>query len=403
MESTVRGIQMQTQTKQMRINVGPQHPSTHGVLRLIIDLEGEIITSIEPVIGYLHRGMEKLAESRTYYQYLPMVDRVDYLSSFFNLASFCYAVESIAEIKVPRRAEYIRVITMELNRISSHLLWLGTFLLDLGATSPLFYTFRDREKLLSLFEEIAGARLLYNFYCFGGVKQDFPPNWLNKVKKLCTELPDLFNEYEAIITKNPIFLERTKGVGILTKEVALDYGITGPNLRASGVKIDLREEPGYSVYSEFNFDVCTRENGDCYHRYLIRLDEMRQSIDIVLQAIDKLPGGTPDKLFVKRTNCNCSDENCKYCGFDTLLTDKSINLVNFKPPKGEVTSLIESPRGITSCYLVSDGSKNPYRIRWRAPSFSNVQVLPELAKGSLYSDLMAIFGSLDVILPEVDR
>ncbi len=394
---------MQTLAKQMKINVGPQHPGTHGVLRLIIELEGEVIKNLEPVIGYLHRGIEKLAESRTYYQYLTMVDRVDYLSSFFNLASFCYAVESIAKIKVPRRAEYIRVITMELNRISSHLLWLGTFLLDLGATSPLFYTFRDREKLLGLFEELAGARLLYNFYSFGGVKQDFPPNWLNKVKKLCDELPVLFNEYEAIITKNPIFLERTKGIGILTKKVALDYGITGPNLRASGVETDLRKEPGYSVYNEFSFDVCTRQNGDCYDRYLIRLDEMRQSIDIVLQAIEKLPGGTPDKLLIKRPNCGCSEENCKYCGFDTLLTEKKINLVNFKPPKGEATSLIEAPRGITSCYVVSDGTKNPYRVRWRTPSFSNVQVLPELAKGSLYSDLMAIFGSLDVVLPEVDR
>lgn len=258
------------QNELMKINIGPQHPSTHGVLRLIMSLNGEIVKETEPVIGYLHRGMEKLAESRTYHQYLPMVDRVDYLSSFFNLASFCYAVESLAGIQVPRRAEYIRVITMEFNRISSHLLWLGTFLLDLGATSPLFYTLRDREEIVELFEQLTGARMMYNFYCFGGVKKDFPEGWVSRARELIKKLPKFFDEYEAIISKNPIVLERTKKIGIITPEMALDYGITGPNLRASGVELDLRKSSPYSIYNELDFKICTRQSGDCYDRYIIR-------------------------------------------------------------------------------------------------------------------------------------
>jgi NADH dehydrogenase I D subunit len=391
------------QNELMKINIGPQHPSTHGVLRLIMSLNGEIVKETEPVIGYLHRGMEKLAESRTYHQYLPMVDRVDYLSSFFNLASFCYAVESLAGIQVPRRAEYIRVITMEFNRISSHLLWLGTFLLDLGATSPLFYTLRDREEIVELFEQLTGARMMYNFYCFGGVKKDFPEGWVSRARELIKKLPKFFDEYEAIISKNPIVLERTKKIGIITPEMALDYGITGPNLRASGVELDLRKSSPYSIYNELDFKICTRQSGDCYDRYIIRVDEMRESLRIIEQALDKLPGGTPEKLKMKQTNCNCKQENCEFCGTDAQLTLKKINAVAFKPNTGETTSLVESSRGITACYVVSDGTNKPQRVKWRTPSFSAVQILPELMHDRPYADLMAIFGSLDVVLPEVDR
>ena len=390
-------------TEQMIINVGPQHPSTHGVLRLILALEGEIIKNTEPVIGYLHRGMEKLAESRTYTQYLPMVDRIDYLSSFFNLASFCYSVESIAELKIPRRAEYIRVITMEFNRISSHLMWMASFLLDLGATSPLFYAFREREDIVKLFEELTGARMMYNFYSFGGVKKDFPAGWMRKAEELCQRMPKLFDEYEAIITKNPIFLARTKGIGILTSEMALNFGITGPNLRASGINLDLRKTNPYSVYSELDFTVCTAQSGDSYDRYAVRMAEMRESIKIIEQALAKIPGGMPEKLALKQTNCGCNGEECEFCGFDTKLAGKKINPVVFKPPMGEAISMIESPRGITTCYVASDGTPKPYRVKWRTPSFSNVQLLPELVKNRPFSDLMAIFGSLDVVLPEVDR
>lgn len=391
------------QTEEMIINVGPQHPSTHGVLRLIMTLNGEIIRDTKPVIGYLHRGMEKIAESRTYNQYLPMVDRVDYLSSFMNCASFCYAVESLADLKVPKRAEYIRVITMELNRISSHLLWLGTFLLDLGATSPLFYTFREREEIVSLFEELTGGRMMYNFYRFGGVKRDFPDGWAKKAVELCKKLPGLFDEYEAIITRNPIFLTRTQGVGVMSQELALDYGITGPNLRASGVDLDLRKSNSYSVYNELNFNICTAQNGDSYDRYMVRIAEMRESVKIVEQALEKIPGGSPEKLRVKQVNCGCGEDECEICGPDSKLVGKKINPNILKPSAGEATSMIESSRGITTCYVVSDGSNKPYRVKWRTPSFSSVQILPELVKDRTYSDLMPIFGSFDVVLPEVDR
>ncbi|MDD3149994.1 MAG: NADH-quinone oxidoreductase subunit D [Candidatus Gastranaerophilales bacterium] len=365
--------------REMLINIGPQHPSTHGVLRLKMRLEGEIIKDTEPIIGYLHRGMEKLAESRSYCQYLPMVDRIDYLSSFFNLASFCMAVENLSEFEVPGKAQYIRVITMELNRIASHLLWLGSFLLDMGATSPLFYTFREREEIIKLFEDLAGARLLYNYYCFGGVKKDIPEGWDKKVLEVCKKLPKYIKEYEAIITKNPIVLERTKCVGVLDKTTALSYGITGPNLRASGVNYDLRKVKPYSVYNELNFKVCTAQNGDCHDRYRVRVDEMLESVKIIEQAIKKLP-----------------DQE------DVLFTKKIAPAV-FKAPEGETVSLIESPRGITACYLTSDGTIKPQRVKWRTGSFSAVQLLPELIKNRQYADLMPILGSLDIVLPEVDR
>ncbi|MEI7473344.1 MAG: NADH-quinone oxidoreductase subunit D [bacterium] len=392
-----------TLEKEMIINVGPQHPSTHGVLRLILSLEGEIIRDTKPVIGYLHRGMEKIAESRSYFQYLPMVDRVDYLSSFFNLASMCMAVEEIAGLKLPKRAEYIRVITMELNRITSHLLWLGTFLLDLGATSPLFYTFREREDIVKLFEELTGARMMYNFYTYGGVKKDIPEGWLLKVKDLCVKLPAMFDEYESIITNNPIFLARTKGIGVLTPQMAIEYGITGPNLRASGVDFDLRKAQPYSVYDELEFKIALGKNGDTSDRYAVRIEEMRESVKIVEQAIDKINGGSKEELNIKRQNCACNQDDCEVCGYETKLIAKKLNPAIFKLQAGEATSLIESARGITACYVKSDGTAKPYRVKWRTPSFSAVQVLPELIKDRPFGDLMAIFGSLDVVLPEVDR
>ena len=394
-ESTVK--------KEMIVNVGPQHPSTHGVLRLVMTLEGEIIRNTKPIIGYLHRGKEKLAESRTYFQYLPMVDRVDYLSSFFCTAAFCYAVESLAGLKVPKRAEYIRLITMEFNRISSHLLWLGSFMLDLGATSPLFYVFREREDIVKLFEELTGQRMMYNYYTFGGVKKDLPDGWITKALDLCARMPKMFDEYEAIITKNPIFLERTKGIGKLTPEMGLDYGITGANIRASGVNMDLRKTNPYSVYSEINFNACFAQEGDSYARYQVRIAEMRESVKILEQSLKQIHGGTPEKLRVKKTNCGCSNPECEFCGYDSQLVAKKPNMMVFKPQAGEAVSMVEAPRGVISCYVVSDGTTKPYRVKWRTPSFSSVQVLPELLKDKNYSDMMPIFGSLDVVLPEVDR
>ncbi len=385
-------------TNDMVVNIGPQHPSTHGVLRLITTLDGEIVKNIEPVIGYLHRSKEKMAESRSLYQYQPTIDRVEYLSSFFDHYAFVSTVEAIAELEVPKRVQYIRMITMELNRITSHLLWFGTFLLDLGASSPMFYAFREREKILKLFEDLTGARMMYNYYRFGGVIADMPEGWLDKVRKVVDEFPDRLDEYEAIVTKNPIFLDRTIGIGIMSAEMALANGVTGPSLRASGIKLDLRKTNPYCSYDEVDFDVPVGNTGDCYDRYRVRFQEMRESLKIIRQAIDKIPGGDTAELNKRRA---AGDETANE--MDLQIYGKKINLITYKPPKGEGSTIVESPRGFLGCYIITDGSPKAYRIKWRGASFSNLSVLAPLMKGLLFPDLMAIFGSIDVILPEVDR
>lgn len=362
----------------MKINIGPQHPSTHGVLRLVLELEGEIIKSCEPVIGYLHRGMEKMAESRTYLQYLPTVDRIDYLGGFFNAFAFCDAVENLAQIEVTKRTQYIRVLTMEMNRLSSHLLWLGTFLLDMGATSPLFYTFRDREEILSLFEELTGQRMMYNYYTFGGLRHDVSKDWLDKLEDFIKRMPRKIQDYEDIITNNPIFATRTKNIGVISKHGALQYSITGPNLRASGIDVDLRKQNPYLIYNELDFKTKTAQSGDSFDRYKVRIEEMRECLKLISQCINWLKSNAGE-------------------------VTSTIKQPNLKVPEGEFISNVEAPRGICSCYLKSDGSGIPYRVKWRTGSFYAVQVLPKLLEGNMYPDLMAIFGSLDVILPEVDR
>jgi NADH-quinone oxidoreductase subunit D len=367
-----------TEKNILKINIGPQHPSTHGVLRLVLELEGEIIKSCEPVIGYLHRGMEKMAENRSYLQYLPTVDRIDYLSGFFNSFAFCNAVENLAQIEVSKRSQYIRVLTMEMNRLSSHLLWLGTFLLDMGATSPLFYTFRDREIILSLFEELTGQRLMYNYYTFGGVRHDVSVGWLNKIDEFVKSMPAKIQDYENIITNNPIFTTRTKNIGILSKAAALQYSITGPNLRSVGINLDYRKQHNYSVYPELDFDVPVAKSGDSFDRYILRIKEMKICLDLISQCIDWLKSNTGE-----------------------VISPVKQHLI--KPSEGEFISNIEAPRGVCSCYVKSDGSGMPYRVKWRTGSFYSVQLLPKLLENSFYPDLMAIFGSLDVILPEVDR
>lgn len=362
----------------MKINVGPQHPSTHGVLRLIAELDGEKILSISPDVGYLHRGLEKMAESRTFLQYLPLVDRIDYLGGFFTSYAYCDAIEHLANINVSKRAEYIRVLCMELNRIASHLLWLGTFMLDLGASSPLFYTFRDREVILSLFEELTGQRMMYNYFVFGGVRFDVTNDWLDKVLNYVENLPKAISDYEKIITENPIFTQRTKNKGVLPKYLGIKYAITGPNLRASGVELDFRKKQPYSVYNEIDFVVAQSHLADSYGRYLVRILEMKSSLDIIKQCV----------VFLKQNKDNL---------------EKVVNPITLKIPSGEYTSNIESSRGLLSCYVQTDGSGRPYRVKWRTGSFYAVQILPKLVQDLDYNDLIAIFGSLDVILPEVDR
>lgn len=368
-----------TDNNTMILNIGPQHPSTHGVLRLKTTLNGETIVNIKTIIGYLHRGMEKMAENRTYLQYLPIVDRVDYLSGCFCSQSYLSAVEQLINIEIPNKAKYIRVLTMEMNRICSHLLWLGCYLMDLGASSPLFYTFTQREKLLNIFENLTGSRMMYNYYTFGGVKKDISKELLNTLKTFCKEFPTAIKEYEDLISNNPIFLTRTQNIGILTKEKATVFSITGANLRASGVSKDLRKDNPYLVYGNLEFNVPTSNNCDCHARYFVRLNEMKESTKIIEQCIEWLLG-------------NENDTNIK----------EKINPIGIKPT-GTAIGEVEAPRGLMQCVISSNGTTKPFRVKWRTASFYAVQIINELAKHRQVPDLMAIFGSLDIIMPEVDR
>ncbi|MCA9797912.1 MAG: NADH-quinone oxidoreductase subunit D [Cyanobacteria bacterium HKST-UBA04] len=383
---------------ELTVNIGPQHPSTHGVLRLITTIDGEVVRDIEPVIGYLHRSKEKMAESRSLFQYQPTIDRVEYLSAFFDHYVFVTSLEQIAGLKVPKRMQYVRMITMELNRIASHLLWFGTFLLDLGATSPMFYAFRDREKIFSLFEQLTGARMMYNYYRFGGANADMPEGWLEGALDFCDDFEQRIDEYEAIVTKNPIFLDRTVGVGVVDAETLIAHGVTGPTLRGSGVALDQRKDNPYCCYDEVTFDVPVGQNGDCYDRYLVRMAEMRESLKIIRQAVRQIPGGDTADLMRRRAE---GDEAAN--DIELQIAGQKINLLTYKAPPGEVMTTVESPRGFLGCYLITDGTPKAYRCKWRGASFSNLTVLPLLMKGRLFPDLMAIFGSIDVILPEVDR
>jgi NADH-quinone oxidoreductase subunit D len=357
------------------VNMGPQHPSTHGVCRLLLKMDGEVIMDVVPYIGYLHRSMEKIAENRTYLQYMPLTDRIDYVSAMFCNHVFCLAVEKLAQIAVPERAEYIRVIMDELNRIASHLIWLGTFALDLGAITPFLYCFREREKILDLLEMVCGQRMTFNYMRFGGVSRDLPPEFILKAKEFVQYFKPRVDEYEYILTNNPIFLGRTKGVGILDQKTAIDYSVTGPNLRATGLRWDLRKEEPYSIYDRFEFDIPAGTNSDVWDRYIVRIQEMRQANRIVEQALESIPEGEI----------------------------KTKTPTVFRPPKGEVYARIESTRGEMGFYIVSDGSTIPYRIKLRTASFSNLAVLPEMSRGWKIADIVAIFASLDVIMPDVDR
>jgi NADH:ubiquinone oxidoreductase subunit D len=404
------------QEGELIVNIGPQHPSTHGVLRLVTTLKGEQVRDMECIIGYLHRSKEKMAETRTYFQYQPTIDRVEYLSSFFDHYAFVSTIESISNLKIPKRTEYIRMICMELNRISSHLLWYGTFLLDLGATSPFFWAFRDREMIFKLFEELTGARMMYNYFRFGGAVKDIPEGWLDQVQQFVDYFPARIDEFEAVANKNPIILDRTVGLGIMDKDHCLAYGVTGPSLRATGVAQDLRKTNPYGVYSELEFDVPVFTHGDVYDRYQVRMLEMRESLRLIAQGIQRVKkeyGGEPSNVDKHRKAVEEAKAKLKAEGgdpktvedinFDWNTWGQKVNLMLFKPAKGEGMTMVESPRGMLGCYIVSDASPKAYRIKWRGASFSNLSVLPSLMYHQPYPDLMPIFGSLDVILPEVDR
>jgi len=362
-------------TEEMMLNVGPQHPSTHGVFRLVLKIDGEIIVEAKPVIGYLHRGTEKLAENLQYTQIIPYTDRMDYLSAMTNNYVLCHAVETLLELEIPERAEYLRVLAMELGRIASHLVWWGTYLLDLGSQGPFLYAFRDRELIINLLSELSGGRLTFNYMRIGGVKWDAPNGWIEKVRDFVPYMRKQLAGYHELVSGNEIFLERVKGVGTYTKEEAIQYSLSGANLRCTGVQWDLRKNIPYSIYDRFDFNVPVAETGDAYARYLCRMAEIEESLKIIEQACEQFPKDGP-------------------------IMGKAPRVI--RPPKGETYVRIESPRGEIGCYIASEGKKEPYRLKFRRPSFYNLQILPKLLKGQNIANLVAILGAIDIVLGEVD-
>ena len=360
---------------EMVLNMGPQHPSTHGVLRVILKLDGEKVLGTECVIGYLHRGVEKIGENRTYTMFNPYVDRMDYVAAVSNGLGYCETVEKLLSVEAPPRAQYIRVIMTELCRIASHQVWLGTHALDIGAITPLFYAFRDREEILRIFEKYCGARLTTHAFRIGGCIYEAYDGFEEDVKKYCTFFLPKLDEYEELLTTNRIWVTRTKGVGILKPEDSIALGVTGPVLRASGVKWDLRKAQPYECYKDLDFEIPTGINGDTYDRYLVRIAEMRQSVRILQQAVERIPTG-PIMAKVPKV---------------------------IKPPVGEVYHSIEAPKGELGYFIVSDGSTQPYRVRVRPPSFVNLQALDSMVRGMLVADVVAVIGTLDIVLGEVDR
>jgi len=369
---TVEGIQ----TKDYFVNMGPQHPSTHGVLRLMLHMKGESILGIDPVLGYAHRADEKMAEIGNYLQFWPNTGRIDYLSAMIYNWAWSGVVERALSIPVTERTEHIRLITAELNRISSHLLWLGTYLLDLGAFTPFLYCFADREKVLDLLEIASGERITFVYHTFGGVLYDVGPEFIDKTRAFIKHFHKSMKDYHKLLTKNVIFLNRTKGIGIITKEVARLYGATGPVARASGINYDIRKAEPFGIYKDFDFDVPLGENGDCYDRYIVRMHEMDQCLRLVEQGLDKLPDGPIQSKETPR---------------------------RIKPEKGEYYQAVESARGEFGIYLVSDGTEKPYRVKLRTPCYSNLSLISEISKGLTMPDLVSILGSLDLVIPDVDR
>jgi len=384
----------------MFLNVGPQHPGTHGVLRIILQLDGEQIVDAVPDIGYHHRGAEKMGERQTWHTYIPYTDRVDYLSGVINNFAYLTAVEKLAGIQVPPRAQVIRVMMAELYRIISHLVWYGTFAQDVGQLSPVFYTFNDRERALGIVEAVCGARMHPNWFRIGGVAQDLPTGWEQMFRDFIAYLPSKLREYDREIMANRIFKGRTVGVGVITKDEAIEWGVTGPNLRATGLDWDFRRKQPYSVYDQFQFDIPTAQGGDCYARAQVRVEEMRQSLRIVEQCVNNMPEGP-----YKSDNPLATPPNKNYTMHDieTLITHfLSVSWGPVVPP-GEALGAIEASKGNNGYYLVSDGGTNSYRTRIRTPSFPHLQILPRTCRGLIVSDLLAILGSFDYVLADVDR
>jgi NAD(P)H-quinone oxidoreductase subunit H len=391
---------IETKTEPMVINFGPHHPSMHGCFRIMVTLDGEDVVDCEPVIGYLHRGMEKIAENRTNTMYIPYTSRWDYYGGMFNEAVTVNAVEKLADISVPKRASYIRVIMLELTRIMNHLLWLGPFIMDVGCQTPFFYTLRDREFILDLMEAATGYRMVNNnYFRIGGVAADLPYGWVDKCQDYCNYLSAKIDEYEQLITDNPIFRHRLEGIGVLLREEAINYGISGPMLRASGVKWDLRKVDYYECYDDFDWEVQWDTAGDCFARYVVRLGEMRESIKIIRQALKGLPGGSYENLEAKRL---ASGSKSEWHGLDYQFLAKKV-APTFKIPTGEHYVRIESGRGELGIFIVGDDNVFPWRWKIRPADFNNLQVLPQLIQGRKIADIFVILASIDVVMGSVDR
>lgn len=390
----------QAADRTMVLNMGPQHPSTHGVLRLLLEIDGETVVRMMPDIGYLHTGIEKTTEAKFYQQVVPLTDRIDYLCPMTNNLAYCLAVEKLLGLEIPPRAQWIRVMLNELTRINSHLVWLGTHALDIGAMTVFLYCFREREDVLRLFEMVSGQRMMTSYFRVGGLALDLPIGFLDRLKKFADRFPGNVDEYENLLTSNPIWMDRTKGVALITADDAIALGTTGPTLRASGVDTDLRRDEPYSGYENFRFKVPVRTEGDVYARYLCRVQELRESIGIVQQAIAGLPEGrykadAPKVVLPDRENMKTQMES--------LIYHFKIVTEGFTVPEGEVYQAIESPRGEMGYYIVSDGTAKPYRVHMRSPSFANLQALPKMCEGGLIADVVAAIGSIDIVLGDCDR
>ena len=386
--------------RNMVLNMGPQHPSTHGVLRLVLELDGETIVRCTPDIGYLHTGIEKTCEDKTYHQAITLTDRIDYLCPLTNNLCYVLAVEKLLDLEPPPRAQWVRVMLNELSRIASHLVWLGTHAIDIGAMSVFLYCFREREEILKIFEMVSGQRMMTSYFRVGGLALEPPADFLKRVQKFLQIFPGRIEEYESLLTRNRIWIGRTKGIGTLSMDDALDLGVSGPSARASGIDWDLRRDNPYSSYDKFSFAVPVRQEGDVYARYLVRVDEMRESVKIVQQAVEGLPEGPVQAT--ARGVVLPPREKMK-TEMEALIYHFKIVTEGFRVPPGEVYQAIESPRGEMGYYVVSDGTAHPYRVKVRSPSFANLQALPRIAEGRLLADMIACIGSIDIVLGEIDR
>lgn len=389
-----------TRDDRMILNMGPQHPSTHGVMRIVLELDGEVITDLWPEVGYLHRGDEKIAENMTYQQFLPYTDRLDYLAPLANNVTYAYAVEKLLGIEVPPRCHYIRTLCCELSRIASHLLGLGSFAMDLGATTVFLYCIREREKIMDLFEDLSGARFTSSYTRIGGLANDLTPSFLPGVRRFLSEMPAGVAEIEGLLLRNRIFVDRTRDVGVLTREQALDLGITGPSLRASGVEWDLRRARPYAAYGDLDFDVPLGSVGDCYDRFIVRFEEIRQSRNILVQALDRLPEG-PWHVSDSKVFLPAKPE--VLTGMEQLIHQFMVTTQGINAPVGEVYFSAENPKGELGFLIISRGGGVPHRLKIRSPSFVNLQAVRSLARGHLLGDMTAILGSLDFVMGECDR